>query len=105
MAKKNSTKPAAAAKLTAAPKKAAPAAVKQPKPRKGGATAAAELLAKTGKPMKCLQMVEALAKSGAWTPKGKTPAATLASAIIREIKAKGGQSRFKKVAPGKFAAR
>jgi len=38
-----------------------------------------------------------------WTPgKGKTPEATLYAAILREIGAKGGQARFKKVDRGLF---
>lgn len=74
------------------------------RPRAGGLTAAAALLTKTGKSMKCGPLAEALIASGAWKPSGKTPAATLASAIFREIKAKGADARFKKVAPGTFAA-
>jgi hypothetical protein len=44
-----------------------------------------------------------MATQGLWTsPGGKTPAATLYSAIIREIKLKGGEARFRKVERGKF---
>lgn len=75
------------------------------KPRGGGLTAAAALLTKTGKSMKCGELAEALITSGAWKPSGKTPAATLASAIFREIKDKGGAARLKKIAPGTFAAK
>lgn len=75
------------------------------KPRAGGLTAAAALLTKTGKSMKCGELADALISSGAWKPSGKTPAATLASAIFREIKDKGVAARFKKVAPGTFAAK
>jgi hypothetical protein len=44
-----------------------------------------------------------MAAQGYWTsPAGKTPSATLASAIQREIKLKGGKARFKKTQPGRF---
>jgi hypothetical protein len=58
-----------------------------------------------GKEMKCPEMIEQMASKGYWTsPAGKTPAATLAAALIREI-AKGRDSRFRKVRPGTFASR
>lgn len=45
-------------------------------------------------------------RQGLWTsPGGKTPHATLYSAILREITAKGDESRFMKTERGKFAAR
>jgi len=37
-----------------------------------------------------------------WATKGATPWATLYSAMIREIAAKGAQSRFRKTARGMF---
>ncbi len=41
---------------------------------------------------------------GLWTsPNGKTPHATLYSAILREINTKGAESRFTKVERGQFA--
>ena len=39
---------------------------------------------------------------GLWKTSGKTPAATIYAAIIREIAAKGSESRFRKVERGKF---
>ena len=51
-----------------------------------------------------VEMVEAMAEKGYWTsPGGKTPHATLYSAILREIKGKGSDSRFVKSERGKFA--
>jgi hypothetical protein len=48
-------------------------------------------------------MIEAMAKKGYWTsPNGQTPSATLYSAILRELKKKGSDSRFKKADRGKF---
>jgi len=38
------------------------------------------------------------------TRAGKTPAATIYAAMIREITAKGPSSRFQKVSRGRFAA-
>ena len=49
------------------------------------------------------KMVEAAEAKGYWkSPGGKTPHATVYSAIIREIAAKGGESRFCKMERGKF---
>ena len=50
------------------------------------------------------ELIEALAEKGYWTsPGGKTPHATLYSAILREINGKGSESRFVKSERGKFA--
>ena len=67
--------------------------------------AAAQLLAGSKEPMSCQTMVNIALTQGLWAPKreGKTPANTLYSAILREIKIKGADSRFEKVARGKFA--
>jgi hypothetical protein len=49
-------------------------------------------------------MIKAMAEKGYWTsPGGKTPAATLYSAILRELQTKGNDARFKKTERGKFA--
>jgi hypothetical protein len=56
--------------------------------------------------MNSKQMIEAMAAKGLWTsPGGKTPHATLYSAIIREIATKGKDSRFVKKDRGQFAAK
>jgi len=45
-----------------------------------------------------------MAAKGYWTsPAGKTPGATLSSAILRELKMKGTDARFRKTERGKFA--
>jgi hypothetical protein len=65
--------------------------------------AAAKVLAETGQSMTCQEMVAAMAQKGYWTsPGGKTPAATLCSAVLREISTKGSRSRFVKVQRGQF---
>ena len=66
--------------------------------------AAAQVLAETDRPMNCREMIEAMAEKGYWTsPAGKTPASTLYSAILRELKSKGPEARFQKVERGRFA--
>lgn len=65
--------------------------------------AAAEVLKAAAKPMRCQELISAMAEKGLWSsPGGKTPAATLYSAILREIGTKGRESRFKKVERGQF---
>ena len=64
---------------------------------------AAEVLAKAKEPMDCKAIVEKVLAGGRWATKGKTPAATLYSAILRECQKKGKDARFKKVGRGKFA--
>jgi hypothetical protein len=68
--------------------------------------AAAQVLATAAEPMGCKDIVARVVEQGLWSsPNGKTPEATLYSAIIREIKVKGDDARFTKAGPGKFAAR
>ncbi|MFG0243217.1 MAG: winged helix-turn-helix domain-containing protein [Phycisphaerales bacterium JB054] len=67
--------------------------------------AAAQVLAEAGGEMSAREMIKAMAEQGLWTsPGGKTPDATLYSAIGREISAKGTDSRFKKTGRGRFAS-
>jgi hypothetical protein len=68
--------------------------------------AAARVLAETGAPMGCKELIGAMAGKGYWTsPGGKTPAATLYSAMLREIATKGEQARFTKAGRGRFGPR
>ena len=80
---------------------------KEPKAKKVSAIdAAAQVLAGAKEPMNAKAMIEAMATQGLWTsPGGKTPHATLYSAIIREIALKGKESRFVKKDRGQFAAK
>jgi hypothetical protein len=64
--------------------------------------AAAQVLKAKGEPMTCGAMVEAVMAKKLWTTDAPTPAATLYSAILREMK-KGKESRFKKTDRGHFA--
>ncbi len=91
-------------------KPATKAAQKKPQSTKGddkrlsAIDAAAKLLADTKESMTCTEMIEAMAVKKLWSsPNGKTPQATLYSAILREIKNKGADARFKKIERGKFA--
>ncbi len=86
-----------AAKSAKAPKTAKPK-------RPSGLNAAAAVLAEAKEPMTCSTMVETMVAKGLWSSQGKTPAATIYAAIIREIAAKGSQSRFKKTDRGLFVA-
>jgi hypothetical protein len=66
--------------------------------------AAAKVLGEAKEPMNTKQMIEQMAAKRYWTsPGGKTPHATLYSAILREIDTKGSDARFKKTERGMFA--
>ena len=68
--------------------------------------AAAKVLAESDAPMTTREMIETMATKGYWsTPNGQTPAATLYSAILREIAKKGAESRFAKTERGKFTTK
>ena len=65
-----------------------------------------KVLGDEGRPMGCQELIGAMAAKGYWTsPGGKTPAATLYSALLREIDTKGDGARFTKVGKGMFALR
>ncbi len=84
-------------------KKQRPAESDKPK-RRGALDLAAELLSQSPAPMTTAAMVAVMLERKLWFTNGKTPAATLYAAIIREISAKGKDSRFVKTARGQFAA-
>jgi hypothetical protein len=68
--------------------------------------AAAKVLGENKEPMNTKSMIEAMAAKGYWkSPGGKTPHATLYSAILREIDTKGSEARFKKADRGMFTLR
>ena len=67
--------------------------------------AAAKVLGESGQEMNCQEMIKAMSEKGYWkSPGGLTPHATLYSAILRELKAKGAEARFRKTERGKFSA-
>jgi hypothetical protein len=111
---KGAAKKPAAEKVDATPKAGAkPKAEKKAKAKPDAGNkklsainAAYKVLADAGKAMNTQELIAAMTEKGLWTsPGGLTPAATLYSAILRELKAKGGESRFQKVEKGKFAAK
>jgi hypothetical protein len=78
-------------------------APKEPKPERHSLLSlAAKVLAESAEPLNCQQMVEKVLATGLWQTKGRTPAATLYSAILRQIQTKGEQAQFRKVERGKF---
>ncbi|MCE9561275.1 MAG: winged helix-turn-helix domain-containing protein [Planctomycetes bacterium] len=97
---------------TSTAKKPAKKAAAKPTPAEAGEPkmsaldAAAKVLKEKGIAMTCPELIGVMAAKGYWSsPGGKTPAATLSSAILREITTKGDASRFAKTAPGRFAAK
>ncbi len=92
--------PAPAAEPKAKKPKAAPKEKKERKP--SGLDAAVAVLAKAGTPMNTSDMVKQMLETGLWKTGGKTPAATIYAAIIREIAVKGEASRFRKTDRGHF---
>jgi HB1, ASXL, restriction endonuclease HTH domain len=90
-----------------------PAPAKKPRTRKAPADlkekkvsaldAAVKVLGEAGQPMTCQEMIDTMAAKGYWTsPGGQTPAATLYSAILRELANKGADARFVKTERGMF---
>mgnify|MGYP002630680250 CR=1 FL=1 len=97
-AKKTPAK-ATTAKKAAAKKTPAKATVK----KLSAIDAAAKVLGESKEPLNAKEMVEAMSAKKYWTsPGGKTPHATLYSAILREIQKKGDDARFRKVERGRF---
>lgn len=67
--------------------------------------AAHRVLTESSEPLNAQQMIQQMSEKGYWTsPGGKTPHATLYSAILRELTTKGDNSRFVKTERGRFAA-
>ncbi|MBL8747093.1 MAG: winged helix-turn-helix domain-containing protein [Phycisphaerae bacterium] len=97
--KKSAHRPTSAA-TRVAKGKAKPARAK----KMSGLDAAAKVLADARNPMNCKDIVDAARAKGLWSSGGKTPAATIYAAIIREIAAKKKEARFKKTERGMFIA-
>lgn len=95
----------AASKDGKAPSERAIESPSKPK-RMSALDAAAQVLKSERRPMTSIELVMAMDERGLWSsPKGKTPAATLYAAMLREVAAKGKDARFTKVDRGQFAAR
>ena len=70
-----------------------------------GLDAAARVLKESGKPLNARAITDAMMKKGYWKSGGKTPWATIAAAMMREIAGKGKAARFKKAGRGLFTAK
>ena len=100
--RKKAAKPVSPKAPKAKTSKAKPAAEKADK-KLGQLDAAVKVLGESEEPLNCKAIMEVMAAKGYWkSPGGKTPEATLASSIMREISKKGHGSRFKKVDRGLF---
>jgi hypothetical protein len=98
-----------ATRKTAKPSQALKAAAKKPATKKAATKkmsaldAAAKVLGESKEPLNMKELIAKMAEKKYWTsPGGKTPHATLYSAILREIQTKGKDARFQKVERGKF---
>ena len=101
--KKNPAKSSAAKKAAKATKTEAASSAEAENKRLSALDAAAKVLAESGQPMRCTELIAAMAEKGYWSsPAGKTPASTLYSALTREIKTKKDQARFRKTQRGQF---
>ena len=93
----------AAAKPALVRKKLAKPTAALPAKKLSAVSAAARVLAETKQPMSCPELIAAMEARGYWTsPNGKTPAATLAAALQREIVVRKDQARFQKTGPGRY---
>ena len=103
--KSTKSKKAKAAGKAATKKPKSKKADGEPEPKRVSALdAAAQVLAKVGKPMRSQELIVAMAEQGLWSsPAGKTPHATLYAAMLREIAAKAKDARFIKSDRGLFA--
>jgi len=96
--KADATKDAAPAKKQRQPKAEKPKKERKP----SGLDAAVQVLTEAGEPLSTKEMVERMLAKGLWQTSGKTPAATIYAAILRECQKKGSDSRFRKAERGKF---
>jgi len=90
------------AKAVDEPSKAATAKKERTGSKPGGLSAAVRVLQEANEPLDCKNMVNLMLGKGYWKTDGKTPSATIYSAILREIKEKGANARFRKTERGKF---
>jgi hypothetical protein len=83
----------------------------EPTPRKkreradgtmSGLDAAAKVLADAGEPLGSQEICKRMLDQGLWATSGKTPAATIYSAVLRDIQKRGDESRFRKADRGTF---
>ena len=109
-ARKRPTPAEPAASATPTPRPTA-AAQTPPTPKTGHATrmtcldAAHAVLVRINRPLRVRELIEQMADRDLWqSPAGATPESTVTSAIIREMKKRGSESRFQRVDRGFYAA-
>jgi hypothetical protein len=88
---------------TATPAKATKTPAEKRAKKVSSLDAAAHVLADKDEPMTCKAIVDDMLAKGLWSTHGKTPAATIYSAMLREIDEKPGETRFTKTGRGLFA--
>ncbi len=64
--------------------------------------AAAQVLAEANEPLSTGEIVKRMLERGLWQTRGRTPQATLYSALLRRIQKDGANARFRKVERGRF---
>lgn len=105
--RKTSSKKSPANKPTRKPSTKQPEAKPQKARRKrsklSGLDMAAIVLAEAGEPLRSKEIARRVIAKG-WKTNGKTPYATLYSAMLREIADRGSDSRFAKTGRGEFEA-
>jgi hypothetical protein len=103
VSKKSVKKSTTKAKGAVAKPAAKPKAPSKDKPLSCLGAAEVVLKGNAGQPMRCADIIAVMVGKGLWSTKAPTPAATLYSAILREIQRKGPASRFAKADRGLFA--
>lgn len=98
------TKPASRIAKTTASTSNAPSNPAKVKQSLSGIDAAYRVLQESREPMNLRDITERAMSKGWWSPAGKTPTATLAAAIGREIRTKSKHARFKKADRGLYSA-
>ena len=63
------------------------------------------VLREEGKPLHYREITDRILKQNLWTTEGKTPAATINTALAVNLQEQGSESRFVRVSPGVFALR
>lgn len=96
-------KPSAERSAAASAKSKTTASTKPLLKKPSGLDLAAKVLGESDRPLSAKEIAERVIAAG-WSTTGKTPHATLYSAMLREIKGKGPKSRFVKEERGRFAA-
>jgi hypothetical protein len=91
-----------AADVGAGAKKSAKAGQTAKERKPSALSAAAQVLAEADGPLSAGEIVKRMLENGLWQTKGRTPQATLYSALLRRIQKDGANARFRKVQRGRF---